>query len=244
MFRADKARGKSQEDIPLARRIRPFWSSKSKNSSTLIAGFLLSFISFLILLTGLSKVINLSQLAVLDRSNKANPKSLLGHYPYPEATKDELADFYPGFKVHIQMLNALSQMKKAAAREGIDLVLLSGFRSVELQREIFYSNKSIRNQIAIERAKVSAPPGYSEHSTGYAIDLGDAKRPETHFEVEFADTDSFRWLRKNAPKYHFVLSFPEGNKQGVSYEPWHWRFEGNVEALKKFEPANKILSSK
>ena len=30
-----------------------------------------------------------------------------------------------------------------------------------------------------------------------------------------------------------------GNPQNVSYEPWHWRYEGTVEALKKFEPANK-----
>ena len=41
-------------------------------------------------------------------------------------------------------------------------------------------------------------------------------------------------------RYHFVLSFPEGNKQGVMYEPWHWRYEGNADALRLFEPASRF----
>ena len=114
-----------------------------------------------------------------------------------------------------------------------------GFRSIDLQREIFYGRKAARNQIAIERAKVSAPPGYSEHSTGYAIDLGDGTRRDTDFQVEFESTNAFRWLKDNAAKYHFKLSFPKGNPQKVSFEPWHWRYEGTVEALRKFEKANE-----
>ena len=132
-------------------------------------------------------------------------------------------------------------MSAAASAAGIDLVLLSGYRSHELQRQIFYGRKSARNQIAIERAKVSAPPGHSEHSTGFAIDLGDGTMRHTDFEVEFENTKAFRWLEQNAAKYHFVLSFPKGNSQKVSYEPWHWRFEGTVEALRQFEPANENL---
>ena len=34
------------------------------------------------------------------------------------------------------------------------------------------------------------------------------------------------WLRDNAPKFGFELSFPPGNKQGVTWEPWHWRWVG------------------
>ena len=45
---------------------------------------------------------------------------------------------------------------------------------------------------------------------------------------------------QNANRYHFTLSFPAGNAQGVSYEPWHWRFEGSAEALKLFEPAHRL----
>ena len=73
---------------------------------------------------------------------------------------------------------------------------LSGYRSINLQNEIFYSLKSIRNQEAAERARVSAPPGYSEHSTGFAIDIGDATQRETDFEPEFENTDAFKMVNK------------------------------------------------
>ena len=72
------------------------------------------------------------------------------------------------------MRDSLQKMRVEAKKDGIYLVLLSGYRSINLQNDIFYSLKSIRNQEAVERARVSAPPGYSEHSTGFAIDIGDA----------------------------------------------------------------------
>ena len=134
-------------------------------------------------------------------------------------------------------------MSSDAQSEGIRLVLLSGYRSHSLQEEIFFDLKSERNQTAIERARVSAPPGYSEHSTGYAIDLGDGTQRNTDFTVEFENTQAFKWLKKNAAKYHFKLSFPKGNTQGVSYEPWHWRFEGTADALRQFEDARRLLEA-
>ena len=164
------------------------------------------------------------------------------HYPYPEASQDDLVEVYKGLQVHKDVYKAYISMRNKASLEGIDLILLSGYRSIDLQRMIFYENKSIRNQIAVERAKVSAPPGYSEHSTGYAIDLGDGTMRSTDFEVEFENTPAFKWLEDNAARYHFTLSFPKGNPQGVSYEPWHWRFEGTVEALEQFKKANDLLS--
>ena len=100
----------------------------------------------------------------------------------------------------------------------------------------------MRNQIASDRAKVSAPPGYSEHSTGFAIDIGDAYKRESDFEVEFENTDAFRWLKENAAKYHFKLSFNKNNKN-IDYEPWHWRYEGSIEALKVFEASNRNLKN-
>ena len=99
---------------------------------------------------------------------------------------------------------------------------------------------SERNQTAQERALVSAPPGYSEHSTGFALDLGDGDSPETNLSEDFEQTRAFRWLQDHAARYHFILSFPEGNPQGVSYEPWHWRFEGSADALRLFESARRL----
>jgi D-alanyl-D-alanine carboxypeptidase len=88
---------------------------------------------------------------------------------------------------------------------------------------------------------VSAPPGYSEHSTGYAVDLGDASRPDLHLNPAFDTTAAYRWLAANAHRYHFQLSFPRDNAQGVSYEPWHWRYEGSTTALRLFEQAQRFV---
>ena len=233
-----------QDDIPLAKRIRSIRTPTIK--SFLPLGLL--FIGLGISLTFLANKSLLRQTKSLDdsiNSTETNQnKSLLGHLPYPEASENELILFSPGIYIHKEIYENFKEMQFMAAQKGVSLKLLSGYRSIDLQRDIFYENKSIRNQTAVERSMVSAPPGYSEHSTGYAIDVGDGNYPDTHFEVEFEQTPAFKWMKRFAPKYHFVLSFPPNNKQGVSYEPWHWRFEGTVNALRKFEAANKITKFK
>jgi len=233
-----------QDDIPLAKRI------KSIKTITIKSFFLIGLLFFglFISLMFLANKSVLRQTKLSDDSIKSTEssknKSLLGHLPYPEALKDELILFSPGIYVHKDIYDNFKKMQFLAAQRGISLQLLSGYRSINLQREIFYENKSIRNQTAIERSRDSAPPGYSEHSTGYAIDVGDGNYPNTNFEVEFEQTPAFKWMKRFAAKYHFVLSFPPNNKQGVTYEPWHWRFEGTVNSLRKFEDANKITKFK
>ena len=174
---------------------------------------------------------------LIDDINVKDDK-ILGHFPYRETSFENLVEITPDILVHKKMYKSLMKMRDDAKKEGVYLVFLSGFRSIELQKEIFYSLKSIRSQIAMERARVSAPPGYSEHSTGFAIDIGDALNRETDFEVEFETTSAYKWLERNAAKYHFKLSFDK-KQNSVDYEPWHWRYEGNIEALKIFEASNR-----
>ena len=169
---------------------------------------------------------------------KIKDDKILGHFPYRETSLENLIEITPDILVHKKMYKSLLKMRDDAKKEGVYLVFLSGFRSIELQKEIFYSLKSIRSQVAMERARVSAPPGYSEHSTGFAIDIGDALNRETDFEVEFETTSAYKWLERNAAKYHFKLSF-DRKQNSVDYEPWHWRYEGNIEALKIFEASNR-----
>tara|TARA_Y100001968_G_scaffold43000_1_gene33040 strand:- start:194 stop:925 length:732 start_codon:yes stop_codon:yes gene_type:complete len=229
------------DEMPFAKRTKPikrFSPEKAPFSFFLILVLCSTLVAFCISIIFPNTFSYKSKIQLV---KNAKDDSLLGHFPYPEAYKDDLVDLYPGFKVHRDMKNALLKMRSDAALDGIQLVFLSGFRSISLQKEIFYENKSLRNQIAIERAKVSAPPGYSEHSTGYAIDIGDRTLRETDFEVSFEFTPAYKWLKENAAKYHFVLSYPKGNFQGVSFEPWHWRFEGTVDALKQFELHNRRL---
>ena len=174
-----------------------------------------------------------------EKSNKTEKDvRVLGHFPYKEALYEDLIEIQPNILVHKGMYKSLKEMQNAAEVDGIYLVFLSGYRSIKLQKQIFYSLKSIRNQIASERARVSAPPGYSEHSTGFAIDIGDAYARETDFEESFENTSAFKWLKNNAAKYHFRLSFDK-KQISVDYEPWHWRYEGSIEALKIFESSNR-----
>ena len=239
MYRFEASRSEKEDEIPYAQRtnsVRRFSSRQVKSLafSSIFISVLFTILTFNFLFPG-----NNSVPYSLNTAQSSPDSSLLRHLPYPEAPSSELVDLYPGFQIHKDVLPYLLRMRAAARNDGVNLVFLSGFRSIELQNEIFYENKSIRNQIAIERSKVSAPPGYSEHSTGYAVDIGDRYRRETDFEVEFETTSAFDWLQKHAAKYHFVLSFPRDNPQKVSYEPWHWRFEGSVQALQQFESANR-----
>ncbi len=236
------AQPKNRDDIPVAKRSlgpRRFVGRSLKFNFPLVLGF---GVFFSIGIIGIGSLVEFSPLNPSSAVNTESVESdgrLLGHFPYPEADPGSLVNVYPGILMHSDTATAFRAMRSAAAVDGISLSLLSGYRSHDLQKEIFFEIKSERNQTAKERARVSAPPGYSEHSTGYAIDLGDATRPGTHFQEEFESTAAFRWLEKNAAKYHFVLSFPVDNPHGVSYEPWHWRFEGSADALREFEEARK-----
>ncbi len=161
---------------------------------------------------------------------------LFGHLPYQEVSKDKLYPLkdYPKVLMRASAANALEQMIADARLDGVEMVPLSGFRSKTDQDYLFFEVKKQRNQTAQERSRVSAPVGYSEHHTGYAIDIGDSSQPETHLEETFEKSPTFQWLEANAARYSFELSFPKDNAQGVSYEPWHWRFVGDQDSLETF----------
>jgi len=225
-------------DIPLAKRIYLNNSNSILLKKLLIFSPIL-FLFFCILTLRLIRKIEIGPLGDLNFQDQINhDHRILGHLPYAEIPKEKLVLIEPNIEVHIDMRDSLLKMRDEAKKDGIYLVFLSGYRSINLQNEIFYSLKSFRNQEAAERARVSAPPGYSEHSTGFAIDIGDANKRETDFETEFENTDAFKWLIKNAAKFHFKLSFTKDNKF-IDYEPWHWRYEGSIEALKVFESSNR-----
>ncbi len=231
----NKKSSKNEDEIELAVRIFPE-SKLIKNIK--IIHVILSFI----IISSLSLFVkNLNYLKFSNNAKSSNTEKdlrVLGHFPYKEASHENLIEIQPNILVHKGMYKSLKEMKDDAEKDGIYLVFLSGYRSIKLQEQIFYSLKSIRNQIASERARVSAPPGYSEHSTGFAIDIGDAYEREADFEESFENTSAFRWLKNNAAKYHFRLSFDK-EQTYVDYEPWHWRYEGSIEALKIFESSNR-----
>jgi zinc D-Ala-D-Ala carboxypeptidase len=116
---------------------------------------------------------------------------------------------------------AWRELRAAAQADGVSLRIVSAFRSVERQAELVQAKLARGESLAAVLA-VSAPPGYSEHHSGCAVDL--ATEGAAPLEEEFEKTVAFRWLQANARRFGFSLSFPRGNAYGYAYEPWHWRW--------------------
>ena len=122
-------------------------------------------------------------------------------------------------RMHPQTFLAWQTMRSAAQSEGITLQLVSAYRSVEYQTQLI-KNKLAKGQTLAQILAVNALPGYSEHHSGYALDLGCPGY--AHLEEEFEQSPAFRWLSDHAARYSFYLSYPRDNPWGVIYEPWHW----------------------
>ncbi|MBI5767621.1 MAG: M15 family metallopeptidase [Verrucomicrobia bacterium] len=114
---------------------------------------------------------------------------------------------------------AWRRMRDAAAADGITLLPLSGFRSIARQTRLIRRNLA-KGRPMDDLLRYIAAPGYSEHHTGRAIDIGDPT--DTTVEESFARTPAYRWLKKRAHEFGFVMTYPRGNRHGIGYEPWHW----------------------
>jgi D-alanyl-D-alanine carboxypeptidase len=115
--------------------------------------------------------------------------------------------------------DAWRAMRAAALAKGVGLQIVSAFRAVERQTEIV--RHKLRRGLTLEEIfAVTAPPGYSEHHSGCAVDVTTAGSQP--LEVVFGQTAAFRWLLEHAGEFSFFLSYPKGNSSGFVYEPWHW----------------------
>ena len=163
---------------------------------------------------------------------------VLGHIAYDEVAPIDLVPAPAGFAIGLPCrderdgLPDLARMLDAArATPGVEqhLRAVSCFRSVSHQSAVFCGQIGPRRRCknAADRALLVGPPGYSEHATGYAIDFGVRPSPGCgDVEPCVAATLTGQWLVAHAAEYGFELSFPAGNAQGVSWEPWHWRWVG------------------
>ncbi len=167
-------------------------------------------------------------------------------YILPDGYKPELANAvesgYDDMYLDERVAPYYNEMYKAAYEDGIHLVPISGYRSVERQTNNF--ERKINYYIGEGYSKVEAtqkaatiilPPGTSEHNAGLAMDI-------CSLEESFENTKEFRWLCENAADYGFILRYPE-DKQDVTkiiYEPWHWRYVG-VEAAKEMKASGECL---
>ncbi|MFD0043607.1 D-alanyl-D-alanine carboxypeptidase family protein [Pseudarthrobacter scleromae] len=123
---------------------------------------------------------------------------------------------------------AAEAMFTAAEADGVIITLVSGYRSFATQAQIH--DRFVADLGLPAAEAVSAPPGHSEHQTGWAMDIGDGSGA-CSFTTCFADQPAATWAAANAHRFGFIVRYPAGSEQitGYSYEPWHLRFVG-VEA--------------
>jgi len=119
----------------------------------------------------------------------------------------------------------LEALVSAAKKDGLNLMLVSGYRSYNLQVMVYDQN--IRQLGQTEADKVSAKPGTSEHQTGLSLDIGAGSRT-CELEECFGTTSEGKWVAANAHTYGFIIRYPKGKQTttGYNYEPWHLRFVG------------------
>lgn len=142
-----------------------------------------------------------------------------------------------GKKLEKQACRQCGLMLKKAESEGINIKIISAYRTAEYQKMLWNisvkekTDKGLSQEEAEkEVAKTLAYPGHSEHNTGLAIDFGTENADDV--EEDFYKTPQGRWLCRNAAHFGFILRYPRLKEHitGISYEPWHYRYVGTETA--------------
>ncbi|HVS58880.1 MAG TPA: D-alanyl-D-alanine carboxypeptidase family protein [Candidatus Saccharimonadales bacterium] len=133
---------------------------------------------------------------------------------------------------------ALETMFAGAKKDGINLMLSSGYRPYTFQ-QVLYNNYVASSGVAAADT-FSARPGYSEHQTGLAADI-EPLSEKCDVDQCFANLPEGKWLAANAYKYGFVIRYPKGKDSvtGYEYEPWHVRYVG-VEAATEMQKEDVV----
>ncbi len=145
--------------------------------------------------------------------------------------------------VRAENAKALQTMVATAKQQGLGLNLQSGYRSYSFQVSLY--NRYVDQQGQAVADTQSARPGYSEHQTGWAADLGSVSHPECDVEECFGATAEGKWLAENAYKFGFVIRYQQGNDKvtGYIYEPWHVRYVGTALATEIHNQGNPTLEA-
>jgi D-alanyl-D-alanine carboxypeptidase len=135
--------------------------------------------------------------------------------------------------------DALLAMFADAKEDGITLYSLSAYRSYTTQASLF--DRNMRRLGADETLELTARPGYSEHQTGLADDLGDHSACD--LAVCFESHPAAKWLAANSWRYGWILRYPLGYTTitGIQTEPWHFRYIGEPAAKQMHTTGVKTL---
>ena len=123
---------------------------------------------------------------------------------------------------------AYETMRADALKAGIELVAFSTYRGFARQKELYEGYVAKDGQEAADR--YSARPGFSEHQTGLAFDIGEKGQEQHWASTSFGGTKAGKWLLEHAHRYGFILRYPEGSENitGYMHESWHFRYVGKA----------------
>ena len=131
--------------------------------------------------------------------------------------------------------NDLESMLSAALADGVNITIVSSYRSYYTQSYV-YGNYVAQNGQELTDT-FSARPGFSEHQTGLAIDFGSSTNSSCNFDVCYMTATEGAWLAANASNYGFLLRYTEEKQYLTGYkaEPWHYRYVGRelMDEMKK-----------
>ncbi|GAA5124414.1 hypothetical protein GCM10023339_45830 [Alloalcanivorax gelatiniphagus] len=142
------------------------------------------------------------------------------------ATFEPRLSVVEGYQVHPRVVRPLTRLLAAGRREGLDLRIMSAYRSAARQGYLYAAAVAARGRARADLTTARA--GHSEHQTGLAVDLGRASTGACNVTACFATTREARWLARNAHRFGFVLRYPDGGRPmtGIAHESWHFRFVG------------------
>lgn len=125
-----------------------------------------------------------------------------------------------GAKIYVlaKVYKPLLAMFNAALKDGIHLQVESGYRSEAYQKRIF-SRKLAEGRTFEDIVRYVAPPGYSQHMLGIALDFSPSN-------WRFASTPEYQWLKDNGARFYFEEVYSEYNKMQMPWEAWHWSYLG------------------
>ena len=135
-------------------------------------------------------------------------------------------------EIERNVAKAFYDMAEAASKEGLELMVSSGYRSYEDQEEITNTYLELYGQNYVDN--YVAKPGFSEHQTAMSLDIA-SKSVNT-----FVNSDEYTWMMDNAYKYGFILRYPKSKEDITGYkcEAWHYRYVGKK--IAKYIKENNI----
>jgi D-alanyl-D-alanine carboxypeptidase len=170
-----------------------------------------------------------------DRSLLDTIYKLPSKYVPPDLEPTSKAGISGGGYVRSFVIAKLKAMTAAAKAAGAAIRVRSAYRSYATQVTTFATYVTRSGYAAA--VKIAARPGHSEHQLGTTIDFGSATGAAPWNSKDWATSKAGAWMKANAWKYGFVMSYPKGKSASscYSYEPWHYRYWGVTRAAMMHE---------